>query len=162
MPRSHAPAVIAGILPGIGAFCALIVKRVLGATGYGTPGKPYTGELIQALTRDGNLYAKGVFALEQGWIYASVIFASITVAIIDKRFFSFLGWLAAAGLLSLIGIIHNFKILDTDITTELGPAWPWILGYTITLLILALVRFTLVIGHIDKQSSEEIKEDSIR
>ena len=154
VPRSHVPAVIAGILPGIGAFCALIVKRVLGSTGYGTPEKPYTGELIQALTQDGNLYAKGVFALEQGWIYTSVVLASVTVAIVDKRFFSFLGWMAAAGVLSMIGIIHNYKILDTDITTQLGPAWNWVLGYTITLLILALVRYTLVLGHTDNESSD--------
>jgi AGZA family xanthine/uracil permease-like MFS transporter len=154
VPRSHVPAVIAGILPGIGAFCALIVKRVLGAVGYGTPEQPYTAGLIETLTREGNLYAMGLFALEQGWIYTSVVFASITVAIIDKQFFSFLGWLAAAGVLSVIGIIHNFNILDSDITTKLGPAWNWVWGYTLTLLVLALVRFSLVLGHTENKSTD--------
>jgi AGZA family xanthine/uracil permease-like MFS transporter len=36
VPRAHAPAVIAGLIPGLGAFTALIVKRVLGSLDYGS------------------------------------------------------------------------------------------------------------------------------
>ena len=158
VPKSHVSAVIAGILPGIGAFCALIVKRVLGATDYGTVEQPYTHQLIETMTRDGNLYAKGVFALEQGWIYTSVLFAASTVAIVDKRFFSFLAWLAAAGLLALTGIIHNFKILDSDITSGLGPAWNWVLGYALTLSIVALIRFTLVFGSKGEKTADSSED----
>jgi adenine/guanine/hypoxanthine permease len=147
VPKSHAPAIIAGLIPGMGAFVALIVKRVLGSTGYGSGDLPYSPALLETLTREGSLFAKGIFALEQGWLYASVVLASITVAIVEKRFSHILGWLVTGAVLSMLGIIHNFRILDTDITTGLGPAWPWVVGYAVTFLILALVRFTLVLGH---------------
>lgn len=144
VPERHAPAVIAGLIPGIGAFTALIVKRVLGATGYGSEAKPYGEEVFTLLTEKGNLFAEGVFALEQGWLYCSVVLTSVMVSIIDKRFSALMGWLAAGAGLAAIGIIHNFRILDTDITTQLGPAWEWVFGYLLALALLFLVRFFLV------------------
>lgn len=144
VPARHAPAVIAGLIPGIGAFTALIVKRVLGATGYGSPEKPYGEEVFVQMTQKGNLFAEGVFALEQGWLYCSIVLTSAMVAIIDKRFTALMGWLAVGGGLAAIGIIHNYRILDTDITTQLGPAWQWVLGYLLALLMLFLVKFVLV------------------
>lgn len=144
VPERHAPAVIAGLIPGIGAFTALIVKRVLGSTGYGSEEKPYSEELFTMLTERGNLFAEGVFALEQGWLYCSVLLTSVMVAIIDKRFTALMGWLGAGAGLAAVGIIHNFRILDTDITTQLGPAWEWVFGYLLALALLFLVRFCLV------------------
>ncbi|MCB1123817.1 MAG: NCS2 family permease, partial [Verrucomicrobiae bacterium] len=155
VPKSHAPAVIAGLIPGMGAFVALIVKRVLGAVGYGTADQPYTHDLLITLARDGSLFAKGIFALEQGWLYASVVLASITVAIVEKRFAGIVGWLIGAGILSFLGIIHHFRVLDTDVTTALGPAWPWIIGYTVSLIALVVVRYTLVLGHHDSDSHKD-------
>lgn len=154
VPKSHAPAVIAGLIPGMGAFVALITKRVLGATGYGGSEQPYSNEVLLTLTQEGSLFAKGIFALEQGWLFASVVLASVTVAIVDRKFGNILTWLGVAGLLSFMGIIHNFRVLENDITTGLGPAWPWIIGYTASLLILALVRYTLVMHHTEKSESD--------
>jgi adenine/guanine/hypoxanthine permease len=155
VPKSHAPAIIAGLIPGMGAFVALIVKRVLGATGYGTVDKPYSDELLETMARESSLFAKGIFALEQGWLYASVVLATITVAIIERRFSSMITWLAIGGGLAFLGIIHNFKVLDNDITTQLGPAWDWILGYGLTLIIIVAVRFCLVLGHEERKLSED-------
>ena len=93
VPRSHAPAVIAGLVPGVGAFTALIVKRVLGSVGYGTEAQPYNDGVLETLATNGTLFAKGVFALEQGWLYASVILAAVMVAIIDRKFSAMLIWL---------------------------------------------------------------------
>ena len=139
----------------MGAFVALIVKRVLGATGYGTVDKPYSDELLETMARESSLFAKGIFALEQGWLYASVVLATITVAIIERRFSSMITWLAIGGCLAFLGIIHNFKVLDNDITTQLGPAWDWILGYGLTLIIIVAVRFCLVLGHEERKLSED-------
>ena len=106
VPQRHAPAVIAGLIPGIGAFTALIIKRVFGSIGYGTENLPYSKELFILMTQKGNLYAKGIFALEQGWLYCSIIFTSIMVAIIDKRITALMGWLVASASFAAVGIIH--------------------------------------------------------
>ncbi|MEC7235831.1 MAG: hypothetical protein VXV86_04035 [Verrucomicrobiota bacterium] len=144
VPERHAPAVIAGLIPGIGAFTALIIKRVLGSVGYGTESKPYSSEVFTLMTEKGNLFAQGVFALEQGWLYCSIIFTSLMVAIIDKRFTALMAWLAASAAMAAAGIIHSFIIFDQDITTKLGPAWQWVYGYLVALALLAIVRFCLV------------------
>ena len=96
------------------------------------------------MTEKGNLFAQGVFALEQGWLYCSIIFTSLMVAIIDKRFTALMAWLAAAAAMAAAGIIHSFIIFDQDITTKLGPAWQWVFGYLVALALLAFVRFCLV------------------
>jgi len=145
VPRAHAPAVIAGIIPGVGAFCALVVKRVLGAMGYGTEAEPYSGELFGTLTASGNLYVEGVFALEQGWLYCSIVLTSVMVAIIDKRFTALLGWLLAGAGLAAIGIIHHFQILTNDIIPRFGPGWQWVIGYLLAVGLLYLVRAFLVV-----------------
>jgi AGZA family xanthine/uracil permease-like MFS transporter len=144
VPKAHAPAVIAGLIPGIGAFAALIVKRVLSSVGYGTEAMPFTSELFTQMTEKGNLFAKGIFALEQGWLYISIVMTSVMVSIIDRNFTATMGWLAAGAGLALAGIAHHYKILETDITTQLGPAWEWVLGYLLAMLMLFLVRFLLV------------------
>jgi len=159
VPKSHAPAIIAGLIPGMGAFIALVVKRVLGATGYGSEDKPYSNELLETLTREGSLFAKGIFALEQGWLYASVVLATITVAIVEKKFTSVIAWLAVAGGLAFLGIIHHFQVLNTDITTKLGPAWNWIVGYLLTLVVLVVVRFCLVLGHEEREIPNDTTSD---
>jgi len=145
VPARHAPAVIAGLIPGIGAFTALIIKRVLGAVGYGTADLPYSEALFSQMTDLGNLFAKGVFALEQGWLYSSIVLTSVMAAIIDKQFNAAMGWLAAGAGLSLMGIIHHFRILDSDITTQLGPAWQWVCGYLLAVGMLYLVKYVFVV-----------------
>src|SRR4029079_14147881 len=47
-PRSHAPAVVMGLLPGVGAWGALMAKNGLRAAGMGTPAEPFTPALIPA------------------------------------------------------------------------------------------------------------------
>ena len=96
VPRAHAPAVIVGMIPGIGAFCALVVKRVLGALGFGEADQPYSFELLANLTAKGNLFAEGVFALEQGWLYASILLCGFMVALIERKFSVAIGWLIAS------------------------------------------------------------------
>lgn len=66
------------------------------------------------------------------------------VAIIDRKFIALMGWLAGGAGLAALGIIHHYRIIDRDITTALGPAWPWVAGYLLALVLLAFVRFVLV------------------
>ena len=46
-PREHAPAVVMGLLPGVGAWGALMAKNGLRAAGVGAPGgPPFSAALI--------------------------------------------------------------------------------------------------------------------
>ncbi|MCH2613525.1 MAG: hypothetical protein MKZ70_02375, partial [Opitutales bacterium] len=143
VPRAHAPAVIVGMIPGIGAFCALIVKRVLGTVGFGQEGQPYSSELLANLKDKGNLFAEGVFVLEQGWLYASILLCGFMVALIERRFSNAIGWIVASAGLSALGIIHSFKILSGDITTSIAPAWELTFGYLAAAGILVVVKFAM-------------------
>ncbi|MEC7907050.1 MAG: NCS2 family permease [Verrucomicrobiota bacterium] len=143
VPRAHAPAVIVGMIPGIGAFCALVVKRVLGALGFGEADQPYSFELLANLTAKGNLFAEGVFVLEQGWLYASILLCGFMVALIERKFSVAIGWLIASAGLSTLGVIHHFKVLSSDITTSIGPAWEWVFGYLVAALSMVAVKFVM-------------------
>jgi AGZA family xanthine/uracil permease-like MFS transporter len=143
VPKAHAPAVIVGMIPGIGAFCALVVKRVLGTLGFGEADQPYSYELLADLTSRGNLFAEGVFVLEQGWLYASILLCGFMVALIERQFFAALGWLAASAGLSTLGIVHHFKVLSSDITTSIGPAWEWVFGYLLAALLMVAVKYVM-------------------
>ncbi|EDY84248.1 putative permease subfamily, putative [Verrucomicrobiia bacterium DG1235] len=144
VPRRHIPAVAVGLIPGIGAFAALVAKRVLSGVGYGEEGLPYSNDLLSTLASNGGFFAEGVFALEQGWLYVSIIVASIMVAIIDRKFWSAVAWLLAAAVLSGTGILHNFRVIDTDITAGLGPVWNTVAGYFLAIVALVAVRFAFV------------------
>ncbi|MDQ8205456.1 hypothetical protein [Pelagicoccus sp. SDUM812003] len=143
VPKAHIPAVVAGLLPGIGAFAALIAKRVLGAVGYGSSDQPYSEGLLADMAA-GNFYAEGVFALEQGWLYASIVFASVMVAIVEKRPLVAMGWLAASAGLSLTGVMHRFEVIETDVTAGIGPAWTIALGYLLAVIVFAVFRYVFV------------------
>ena len=144
VPREHAPAVIAGLIPGIGAFSTLIIKRCLGAVGYGTEANPYSIELFRDVMTKNNLFAEGVFALEQGWLYSSIVLTATMVAIIDKKLPAALGWLFSGAVLSGVGIIHHYKILDSDITTQFGPNWEMVGGYALAASCVLFVKILVV------------------
>lgn len=143
VPKAHIPAVVFGLLPGIGAFTALVAKRVLGTVGYGTEANPYTAQLLDSMAA-GNFYANGVFALEQGWLYASIVLASVMVAIVDRKLKSASLWLLASAGLAFTGILHRFEVIGTDVTSGLGPTWPIVFGYVLSVAVLLLLRAVIV------------------
>src|SRR5690606_20238599 len=48
-PKHHAPAVVLGLLPGIAAWAAFLMKMAFQAAGLGTPERPFTPDLVAAL-----------------------------------------------------------------------------------------------------------------
>ncbi len=137
-PREHAPAVVLGILPGVGAWGALMAKNGLRAAGVGTPGGPeFSSSLIdQFLTSD--TWISGAFALEQGFIFTSMILAATTVAVIERRFATGAIWCAVASGLSLTGLMHGYQFTPGDTVISLSPATPWAIGYGIVALVLSV------------------------
>jgi AGZA family xanthine/uracil permease-like MFS transporter len=146
-PRAHAPAVVVGILPGVGAWGALMLKSGLRAAGYGAPGGPrFSPELIPIFERS-DLFAHGAFALEQGFIFTAMILAAVTVAVIEQRFIQAAIWCWAAALLSAVGLMHSYGFTPGDTVGRVAPAWPWAAGYALAGLVFAVTSRATISGN---------------
>jgi AGZA family xanthine/uracil permease-like MFS transporter len=148
IPRQHMPAVAIGLLPGIAAYAAVISKHTLRASGQGTPEAPFPETLVGDFITNANFYAEGMYALEAGYIYTSLILAAATVCIIDRRFKHAAGWFTAGGVLAATGMSHSFLNTGFDIIATITPAWKWTLGY------LAMAFVCLLVPFISKQTEE--------
>jgi adenine/guanine/hypoxanthine permease len=140
-PREHAPAVAVGLLPGIAAWGALMLKTGLRAGGLGTPARPFSESLLAVLGQ-ADVAARGVFALEQGFLLTSMVWSTITVEVIERRFFRASLWALAGSLLSLVGLVHSFAYTPGDTVQDLalGKAWTYALGYALLAGLLAAGR----------------------
>ncbi len=141
VPRLHAPAVVVGLLPGIGAWGALMAKGGLRAAGVGAPGGPEFSPALVAAFQQGDTWIEGAFALEQGFILASMVLAAGTVAILERRFPRAAAWFGAAAALSALGLIHSFRYTPGDTAVSLAPAWGHAAGYALVALLLLAAPF---------------------
>lgn len=143
-PREHAPAVVIGLLPGVGAWGALMAKNGLRAAGMGMPGgAPFSADLVERFAAS-DTWIHGAFALEQGFIFTSMILAATTVAIIERRFTVAAGWSAAAAGLSALGLTHGYRYTFGDTAVDLSPAWPWAIGYAVIAAAMLAARWITV------------------
>lgn len=142
-PRHHAPAVVLGLLPGVGAWGALMAKNGLRAAGMGTPEAPFSPALIDAFARS-DTWIHGAFALEQGFIFTSMILAASTVAVIERRFEIAAAWCGVGAVLAVTGLVHGYAFTLGDTVISLAPAWPWATGYAAMALVFAAARWLTV------------------
>jgi adenine/guanine/hypoxanthine permease len=140
-PREHAPAVAVGLLPGIAAWGALMLKTGLRAGGAGGSGPPFSETLLGVLGQ-ADVAAHGAFALEQGFLLTSMVWAAITVQIIERRFGRAALWALGGSLLSLLGLVHSYAFAPADTVQDLsfGKAWQFALAYALLAGLLALGR----------------------
>jgi len=131
-----------GLLPGIAAWGALMLKTGLRSAGMGSLEKPFSPDLIGILGRS-DIAAHGVFALEQGFLLTSMVWAALTVAVIERRFAPAALWSLGGALLSLSGLAHTYAITPSDTVQDLafGKAWPFALAYTLLAGLLLLGRW---------------------
>ena len=83
-PRGHAPAVVVGLLPGIGAWGALMAKNGLHAAGLGGPGRPFSEALIGEFQKS-DTWIHGAFSLEQGFLFTSMLLSAAVVGVIERK-----------------------------------------------------------------------------
>ncbi len=140
-PRAHASAVVVGLLPGVGAWGAVMAKNGLRAAGMGSPGGPPFSESVIARFAASDTWIHGAFALEQGFIFTSMILAAATVAVIERKFTVAALWCAAASVLSASGLMHGYAFTPADTVIDLSPAWPWATGYAVMAVAFALAKF---------------------
>lgn len=141
----HMPAIVIGLLPALAAYVALAVKHTLVVAGKLTDTRLMNPDTTEALVSMRNFYADGMFALSQGYIYSSMVWAAIAYHIIDRRFRQAAAWSAAGAVLSITGFIHAYKYSGTDVLGVFHfpmPVWnKWATGYlVITSLLLALPK----------------------
>ena len=129
-PSEHAPAVVLGLLPGVAAWGAIMAKNGLRAAGMGTPGNPMNPALIESF-KASDTWIHGAFALEQGFIFTSMILAATTVGIIEREFAKASIWCFVGAALSAVGIMHSYAWTAGDTVISISPGWPWALGYTV-------------------------------
>ena len=127
-PREHAPAVVVGLLPGIGAWGALMAKNGLRAAGLGGPAGPFSESLVGEFQKT-DTWIAGAFAIEQGFLFTAMVLSAAVVGVIERRWRRAAAWSAFAALLSACGLMHSYQWTFGDTALKLAPAWPFVIGY---------------------------------
>src|SRR5262249_23021712 len=139
-PRAHAPAVVVGLLPAIGAWGALMAKNGLHAAGLGGA-RPVTealgGEVLKSDT-----WIHGAFSLEQGFLFTSMLLSAAVVGVIERRWTQAGAWCLAASLLSAAGLMHSYQWTPDDTVLRLAPAWPFVIAYGVVSVLFFTAKWT--------------------
>jgi AGZA family xanthine/uracil permease-like MFS transporter len=112
-PKHHAMAVAVGLFPAIAAWGLLMVESTLRSA----------GTTLFILGKDAftnNLAIHGMISLERGFIFTSMILASISVFLIEKKFLRACIWSLGAALLSYIGLIHAYELTPNGVISKFG------------------------------------------
>ena len=150
VPRAHAPAVVMGLLPGVAAWGALMAKNALHAVtqlpgGAAVASAAFSPAIVPAFLSS-DTWIHGAFALEQGFIFASMILAAVVVCIIERQFARGAAWCTAAALLATLGLMHSYTWTQGDTVIAMHASWPWqnpwALGYLAMGAVLLLARWT--------------------
>ena len=128
-PREHAPAVVVGLLPGLGAWGALMAKNGLRAAGLGGPAGPFTEKLVGEFQKS-DTWIHGAFAIEQGFLFTAMILSAAVVGVIERRWSVAAAWCLCAAALSAMGLMHSYDWTFGDTAIKLAPAWPYVIGYS--------------------------------
>jgi AGZA family xanthine/uracil permease-like MFS transporter len=118
-PAKHWPAVVVGMAPVLLMWLSFFAKNALRVGGVGTEaGREFSPKLVEAFHATGTP-VEGVFAAEQGAFYCSIVLATVTVFIIEKRLVAAALWAWAAAALSLLGLLHSWRFSASDTVSAL-------------------------------------------
>ena len=125
-----------GLIPCLAAWAFLLIEGTASVAG-----KNLLEIAEQLKTRD--IYIHGIIALNQGFIITSMIYAAVTVQIVDRKFKNAAYWLVAAALLSFTGVIHGFALTEKGLDTLIGfnIATDFAILYVITALLVWGLHF---------------------
>jgi AGZA family xanthine/uracil permease-like MFS transporter len=128
-PREHAPAVSIALFPALAAILAVKFQGFLvdaGAT-VGLPEMVTSDNPALRLPELPGILA--LFGANAGWLVSALILTAIGVALIEKRYKVAAIWSAAATILTLIGLLHSYRVEhrprpEADIVRECF-IWQW-------------------------------------
>jgi AGZA family xanthine/uracil permease-like MFS transporter len=103
-PRSHAPAIVLGLVPHLAAWGKLQIDNALGAAGTNAAAVG-----IDKLGQVGVLY-EGLAILGGGAIIGGLVLAAIGAFVIDRRFGRAAAFAAAGAVLTFFGFMHGEAI----------------------------------------------------
>ncbi len=138
VPKRHYLAVAIGLIPSLAAWArSPIIDAAI------NPGTYMDAAKVMPMK---GVYLSGVIALEQGFIITSILFSAALAYIIDKQFHKAAGWLAAAAVLSCIGLIHAYTMTPQMPVPKLGfwAAPEFAIGYAISAVYMFVLHKT---GH---------------
>src|SRR5207244_7274531 len=95
VPRAHTAAVVVGLLPGIGAWGALLAKNGLRAAGLGGPAGPFSESLVGEF-QGTDTWIGGAFAFEQGFLFIAMLPSAAGVGVLGRRCRRGGGWRGSA------------------------------------------------------------------
>jgi AGZA family xanthine/uracil permease-like MFS transporter len=84
-----------------------------------------------------------MISLERGFIFTSMILASISVFLIERQFLRACFWSLGAAFLSYIGIIHAYELTPNGVMSKFGfgVAVDFSLGYCSFAILFAAMAF---------------------
>jgi len=133
-PKEHALAVALGLFPALAAWGLLMVE-----TGLRAAGKSLYDVGLPAFAQ--SLAIHGMISLERGFIFSSMILASIGVFLIERQFFRAAWWSLAAALFSAVGIIHAYELTPGGVVSRFGllAAPEFVMSYLLLFLLFLAV-----------------------
>jgi AGZA family xanthine/uracil permease-like MFS transporter len=156
-PRAHAPAVVIGLLPGIGAWAALMAKNGLKAAGMGTMARPFSDALVGEFQKS-DTWIHGVFSLEQGFLFTAMLLSAATVGVIERKWRAAAGWCAIAAVISATGLMHSYRWVTDDTVLNLTPAWPFVIAYSVMALLFFIAPYITEPATADAQAGVSLDE----
>jgi len=153
-PQKHWPAVIMGMIPVLISWVTFSIKSGIRIAGTG-PDFSFNAAVLDRFHAAGT-FIDGGFAVEQGAFFAALILSAATVMIVERRLFAAAGWLVAAAVLSMLGLMHAWRAVGADtvgslpllerltgsgVVGSLYPAEPYALAYLILAVVLILARW---------------------
>lgn len=136
IPKKHHIAMAIGLIPCLAAWAFLLIE------GTASVASKNLLEIAEQL-KNRDIYIHGIIALNQGFIITSMIYAAVTVQIVDRKFKNAAYWLVAAALLSFTGVIHGFALTEKGLDTLIGfnIATDFAILYVITALLVWGLHF---------------------
>lgn len=122
-PIAHAPAIIFGLFPAIAGWGTLLVQstlryanNVLNGVLAKIPNAESASITLGQIPKGAlPIELHGLISLSQGFLLTSMVWAALTVAILEKRFHVTANWCIVGAFLSALGLIHSYELMGNEI-----------------------------------------------
>jgi len=108
-------------------------------------GAPFSEAIVPAFNAS-DTWIHGAFALEQGFIFTSMVLAAVVVYIVERDFVRGALWCGVAALFACLGLMHSYAWTPGDTVIDMRLTWPWAnpwaQGYLAMAGVLLLAKWT--------------------
>lgn len=123
-PKSHAPAVVVGLVPHLAAWAKVLIDGALGAAGTSAAAVG-----MDKLATLGVLYP-GLEVLGEGAILGGLILAAIAAFIIEREWMRAAGFAGAGAVLTFFGFMHG-PAVGFAVTPNVALAYAMVAGFLV-------------------------------